>query len=550
MNFILGLSLNHPSISLITEQEKLVIVKQMVVKYKAGTSFNRQGSEAEKLLKRIFKVRQDSIALQDALSVAEVMKGIEKKDAMILYIEKLIECDESKEALKHLGNIKDSSEVFPIVEMILIKAENAKQVDESMVLFLRGALILMKKLDSINNCFEERINTVKNNFKLNESYGITDSCQIKDYIKKSLEKGDQDIKQLCGSLKHISKLLNISVDPLFNQLLEELFERKEINDIINSLNRFPEDFVNKGTIEIMLSKINSSRLIPSVRNICSSYINYCDEIDLNEFIVISSWIQFIEDLKDDSSMFDNTELDLVKHKISGCNFKDKGLPIDDELVLEQPLQIFQMQQKIKDMVEDMNISLNSSLTVTGDTEDIIKNENISEFVTKITTFCYALLSKNQTYLAYKAVKQIEWMFIANTKISEMIRPLHQELTPKLLIKMLTDKKPDLPLALAFLSGQSKSKTSLSVLSQLNSRLGNDNVRLGNLARLGWRYCSKMNLYNEKEQFNRLLINAAWARKLGLNGIELALIANGSPEHLNILGTLCYCSTSIRTPIVL
>ena len=104
--------------------------------------------------------------------------------------------------------------------------------------------------------------------------------------------------------------------------------------------------------------------------------------------------------------------------------------------------------------------------------------------------------------------------------------------------------------LAFLSGQSKSKTSLSVLSQLNSRLGNDNVRLGNLARLGWRYCSKMNLYNEKEQFNRLLINAAWARKLGLNGIELALIANGSPEHLNILGTLCYCSTSIRTPIVL
>ena len=57
------------------------------------------------------------------------------------------------------------------------------------------------------------------------------------------------------------------------------------------------------------------------------------------------------------------------------------------------------------------------------------------------------------------------------------------------------------------------------------------------ARLGWRYCSKMGLHIEKEQFIRLLINAAWARKLGLNGIELALIANGSPEHLSILGII-------------
>ena len=317
MNFTLGLSLNHPSTSLITEQEKLVIVKQMVVKYKAGKSFNRQGSEAEKLLKRIFKVRQDSIALQDAISVAEVMKGVEKKDAMILYIEKLIECDESKEALKNLGNIKDNSEVFQIVEMILIKTEHANQVEESMVLFLRGALILMKKLDPINNCFEERINMVKNNFKLKQVYGITDSSQVKDYIKESLEKGDQDIKQLCVSLINISKLLNISVDPLFSQLLEELFEREKTNDIIISLNLFPVGFVNKGIIKMILSKINSSRLIPSVRNICSSYINYCDEIDLHEVSGISSWIQFIEDLKDDSSMFDNTELDLVKHKISG-----------------------------------------------------------------------------------------------------------------------------------------------------------------------------------------------------------------------------------------
>ena len=58
---------------------------------------------------------------------------------------------------------------------------------------------------------------------------------------------------------------------------------------------------------------------------------------------------------------------------------------------------------------------------TGNTEDIIKEETISELATKITAFCYALLSKNQTYLAYKAVKQIEWLFIANTKFSDMIK---------------------------------------------------------------------------------------------------------------------------------
>ena len=71
----------------------------MVVKYKLGKSYNRQGSEAEKLLRGIFKHKQDCVALQDALKVAEVLCGVEKKDAIRLYIEKLIEIDQHREGM-------------------------------------------------------------------------------------------------------------------------------------------------------------------------------------------------------------------------------------------------------------------------------------------------------------------------------------------------------------------------------------------------------------------------------------------------------------------
>lgn len=114
----LGLSLNHPGTSLITEQEKLVIVKQMVVKYKLGKSYNRQGSEAEKLLRGIFKNKQDLVALQDAVKVAEVLCGVEKKDAIRLYIEKLIEIDQHREGMFEFLRIPTTFELYPLlVEM-------------------------------------------------------------------------------------------------------------------------------------------------------------------------------------------------------------------------------------------------------------------------------------------------------------------------------------------------------------------------------------------------------------------------------------------------
>ena len=77
----------------------------MVVKYKLGKSYNRQGSEAEKLLRGIFKHKQDCVALQDALKVAEVLCGVEKKDAIRLYIEKLIEIDQHREGMIFFRNI-------------------------------------------------------------------------------------------------------------------------------------------------------------------------------------------------------------------------------------------------------------------------------------------------------------------------------------------------------------------------------------------------------------------------------------------------------------
>ena len=70
----IGLALKHPKTALITEQEKLVIVKQMVSKYKAGKSYLRKGRGAERLLQRIFSVSTSKEAYEDALKVANVMQ--------------------------------------------------------------------------------------------------------------------------------------------------------------------------------------------------------------------------------------------------------------------------------------------------------------------------------------------------------------------------------------------------------------------------------------------------------------------------------------------
>ena len=72
------------------------------------------------------------------------------------------------------------------------------------------------------------------------------------------------------------------------------------------------------------------------------------------------------------------------------------------------------------------------------------------------------------------------------------------------------------------------------LSQLMN-LGS-NAKLVNLARLGSRYCSRLKLRGQKEQFLNLLMSTLWSNELNIKGTTLASLEQGNPEHLQLLSS--------------
>ena len=174
-------------------------------------------------------------------------------------------------------------------------------------------------------------------------------------------------------------------------------------------------------------------------------------------------------------------------------------------------------------------------------DDIIENEQISDekdlmaFNDRVQDLYNDLTSKNQTFLAFKLIKILEWPLLTYEIMGDHIKKLTLQLTDSLLSKCLTESKPDLPFVLSFLSGQTNIKKGLLILQNTSSSLkSNDKLIL--LARLGVRYCTRFASIMEKNQFVHLLLSAVWARKLGhINGIELASVGQSSDnEHLAIL----------------
>ena len=443
----------------------------------------------------------------------------------------------------------DQDKRVEIIEMILIKAELTFEIKESMMLFLSVAILTLRNSASKFDDLDERITLVKKNYWLRSSYGIRNCSDIKDFIKKSVDDNNPNVEKLYVSLQKIADLSNQSLQYLVQELLSELFGKPDkLDDILKVLSLFNSDHHAFGGefIQNIVVQMKHTQLIPPLRKLISINTTLCHDQDLTDAIDISSWSQLLEDLQDESSMFENTELDLVKYKMTSNYFKDKGLPMDDDLKLVQPVQLIQMHQNIAKEMTNLRTMQRDLCSVSAASIDSLdpqeddkvekKNREIDNYLAKLDTYCSGLQSRNQSYLVFKVLKHIEWktVLLYSSELSEKILDLQQEITPKILAKMLTEKKPDLTLALSYLSGQLKTKSALKALAQLNSRLGNDNLRLTNLSRLGARYCSRIGLYSEKDQFINLLTKATWARKLGLNGLDLAGIPDGSEDHLNCL----------------
>jgi hypothetical protein len=573
----LGASLHHPNVALIREQEKLVVVKQMVVKYQAGKSYCRQGREAERLLQRIFKVSQSQEALQDGLKVADVMHGVNQRDARRFYIERLVIQDAHGEALKVLKHdVDNDDEAVEITERMLIKAEilddDIKQL-ETLVHFLKAALVILmgKKTNTANYYCHlvTRIDKIKKKVTLEALYGIKDIEMIPTLLKQWMD--DQTIDQMYGKMLKIADLTEEPLEDLLVHLFKVLIRNERVQDLERCLKiiLLNQDEAYPKLIKVVQDHLDdeivlNGSLISALAKITSQNVSNCSEETflLTDLILVSSWFHYVGDLQDqsyDKHMFDNiedneddlAEMNLFKGKLEGNHFKDKGLPLDPALVLQPIKQLLPLQKKflsstttllLQKKQQDQEINLDVTAppgsppvpVQVDQNEGNINETDIEAAIAKLSEFCSSLVDKNQTYLAFKAIKILEWPLIGHEKIAELIKGCHQTFLSLLLSKILSDKRPDLPFGLAFLTGQTKTKSGLKALGQVNTNIGLDNGKLANLSRLGSRYSSRLGLLGEKSQFISLLTNATWAKRFGLSGLELANISPGSPEHLDIL----------------
>ena len=281
-------------------------------------------------------------------------------------------------------------------------------------------------------------------------------------------------------------------------------------------------------------------------NVNQVMVNNDDEDEaFEELLERSTWTSWMEDLKFqtfDKAMFekaeDSQDLEMIslEKKLKSNLFHDKGLPLEHGL-LEKSEKLYEITRKFKYQDETQDSECNITALENSDSE-VSESHEITEedglnVCDQVQELYADLTVKNQSFLAFKMLKMLEWPLISHEKVGNLIKSLLMELSGNILSKALMESKPDLHFAMSFLTGQAKPKTGLVLLQKTSSSL-RTNDKLVNLARLGVRYCSRLDCLREKEQFMNLLLSAIWAQKLNLNGIEVASYGPGSGEHMNVL----------------
>lgn len=102
-------------------------------------------------------------------------------------------------------------------------------------------------------------------------------------------------------------------------------------------------------------------------------------------------------------------------------------------------------------------------------------------------------------------------------ISQLKEMIYQE-SLKVFPKIISDKKPDLLLALGLLLVDNEAKKGLKMLQKTNATFNfEDAEKIGVVGRLGMRYCATTKLSQYFSSFKNLLVQSAWARKLEVMG---------------------------------
>ena len=104
------------------------------------------------------------------------------------------------------------------------------------------------------------------------------------------------------------------------------------------------------------------------------------------------------------------------------------------------------------------------------------------------------------------------------------------LLAQLVPKILGEGRADLPLALGFISCETRRAESLKLLAKINSSLGLDYRRVAALALVGAEHCRLLELTKQRDQFLELYVRACWARRTADLGISFNHAFNGSKAN--------------------
>lgn len=261
-------------------------------------------------------------------------------------------------------------------------------------------------------------------------------------------------------------------------------------------------------------------------------VNDCE--DLEERITHSKWCQWINAMKSqtyDKTMFEDVQDDLgLEKKLQANCFKDKGLPLDQE-ILQEAIDLYESFAHVKFSEEqgDNEDDITAPITKTNLVQ-ATSLEDIQQIMEKLQSLFGELSSKNQYFLAYRMVKLVNWPLIMYESNVEDKCNLFDH---GFFSKCFVESKPDLPFLLAIVNGQAKSKKDGLMLLQQSITNMRSNSKLINLSRIGLRYCSRLALHNEKSQFVNLLQSASWGQKLNLETLALANI-NGD-QVMDVIG---------------
>eukprot|EP00095_Tigriopus_kingsejongensis_P006550 maker-scaffold515_size150689-snap-gene-0.33 protein:Tk06550 transcript:maker-scaffold515_size150689-snap-gene-0.33-mRNA-1 annotation:"kinetochore-associated protein 1" len=545
----IGMKLNHPLAYPISEQSKMVALKQILRKYDCRT-LGLTGFRSLKLLQFMVKSKGQE-GFEDALEFAKFSVDAKEGDTYRVYIKHLlIEHDDSKAAMgvfrefmaRSSVDAQDSAEII-LTWAELIFSHKINFFNDSILSFLFSLVRVLNS--SSDSDFVQRAQVLKRRSQLLKEFNIKINFRnktklkagIQNYFKTKIAQSDMDTKALSLVYKNVLRLreltslptamlLKILLDVLSKHGNEELTVQLSLA-LQQSKGDMGHDLVEhmKSIIGVMnnhLSNCDGAVDLPhTLRGLSGHCLLNASPSDLVKVAYLNRWQYHLERIHHQMhknlalARIDQDKKLTLADKLVVC-YKDKGLPLDKSLytIINECIQVW----------NNTNLSVAQAIsTITYQGSKLcIQLQNLGHV--DLSMSFRLLLGDISLHLALKSGDEdmIQNLITGHTASFQV---------KSLLPKLLSEKRPDFILALAYLLGDAKSK-SLVDLAHVNSNLGLEYTKLIALAQLGIEFSRLWNLVAPLDNFKTLLVQASWGKFATDHGIQFKDCFSGGKSELS------------------